>query len=505
MSARILVVDDDPIQRRQIKAMLVGSGFTATEADGGQAGLDRLMKGGPTDPTPIDLVLLDLQMPGLDGIEVLTRLRGSGRNVPVLVLTSDGSVSRAVGAMRAGATDFLIKPVGPERLEVSIANALAMSDLSTEVGRLSRAGENRLLFSDLIAVAPQTRAAIAMARRVARSDIPVLLEGESGTGKEVFARAIHGSSDRAGAPFVAVNCGAMPAQLVESILFGHEKGAFTGATSRRPGKFQDASDGTLFLDEVGELPPEAQVKLLRAIQTGEIDPVGASQPVTVNIRLISATNRDLKQMVADGTFREDLYYRIGVFPMQLPPLRDRSEDLPGLARMFLKRFAAAETSPITGFSQAALELIARAPWPGNVRQLENTIHRAVVIADGPVIRPEDLQGLTGTSPAGSALSRGAELGPVPTGPFAAGAPSNGAIRHDAIAGPNGCADTENCVASFLREDGHIKRLLEIEQEAIAKALDLYRGRMSETARRLGIGRSTLYRKIDDFQIGRGPE
>jgi len=262
-------------------------------------------------------------MPDLDGIKVLERVRAAGVGLPILVLTADGSVSPAVDAMRAGANDFIVKPAAPERLDVSIRNALA--------------------------------------RRVARSDMPVLIEGESGTGKEVFARAIHGSSDRDGAPFVAVNCGALPAALVESILFGHEKGSFTGATERRKGKFQEATGGTLFLDEIGELPLDAQVKLLRAIQTGEIDPVGAAGPVKVDIRLISATNRDLRAMVAEGAFREDLYYRVSVFPLILPRLCERREDIPGLAQMFLARATAAEDMFIEGFSTAAMETICRAP------------------------------------------------------------------------------------------------------------------------------------------------
>ena len=478
MTARILIVDDDVMQRRQISAMLAASGFAVAEAPGGHPALERILTSTPDDPASIDLMLLDLQMPDMDGFSVLKKLRAAGRALPVLVLTVDGSVSRAVDAMQAGATDFLVKPVGPERLEVSIRNALAMSDLSIEVRRLARSSENRLLFSDLVAVSHVTRDAIATARRVANSDIPVLIEGESGTGKEVFARAIHGSSERAGGPFVAVNCGALPTQLIESILFGHEKGAFTGATASRLGKFQEASGGTLFLDEVGELPAEAQVKLLRALQVGEVDPVGASAPVPVDIRLISATNRDLERMIGDGQFREDLFYRLSVFPMTLPPLRDRREDIPGLARMFLKRFAAAEQVPISGFSPSAMELIAHAEWAGNVRQLENCIHRAVVMADGPQIRPEDLYGVT---------------------------PGNGSGR--SVAGPgSGTAKdvTGRPCREFIRDDGHIKRLLEVEQEVIEKALDLYRGRMSETARRLGIGRSTLYRKLDDYQIGRGP-
>ena len=467
MSARILVVDDDPQQRRYVSAILQAAGHEVTCLDGGSGVVDALTGAYPA----FDLVLLDLQMPGMDGIAVLKEVRKAGLPVPVLVLTADGSVSRAVEAMQAGANDFLIKPAGPERLEVSIRNALSMSALSSEVRRLSKVEENRLSFDDLVAVAAPTREAIAMAKRGARSDIPVLIEGESGTGKEIFARAIHGSSDRAGEAFVAVNCGAMPAQLVESILFGHEKGAFTGATTKRSGRFQEADGGTLFLDEVGELPLEAQVKLLRAIQTGEVDPVGATQPVKVNIRIISATNRDLTQMIADGTFREDLYYRLSVFPLNLPSLRERREDLPGLSRMFLKRFAAAEGIPVEGFTQSAIEAIARAPWPGNVRQLENTIHRAVVMADSHLVKASDLHGLGAAEATPSATQVGTAQ-----------------------------AADQQLSDPFLRDDGHVKRLLEIEAEAIAKALSVYRGRMSETARRLGIGRSTLYRKIDELQI-----
>ncbi|MEM9063528.1 MAG: sigma-54 dependent transcriptional regulator [Pseudomonadota bacterium] len=476
MDARILVADDDAQQRRYISAVLAASGYTATSVDCGGEVVPRLKAQG-TDRA--DLVLLDLHMPDMDGIHVLEAMRSAGIQTPVIVMTSDGSVARAVEAMRAGANDFLIKPVGPERLDVSIRNTLAMSDLSSEVRRLSKTEENRLSFEELVSVAASTREAIAMARRSARSDIPILIEGESGTGKEVFARAIHGSSERAGSPFVAVNCGALPAQLVESILFGHEKGAFTGATEKRIGRFQEASGGTLFLDEVGELPLDAQVKLLRAIQTGEVDPVGATQPVKIDIRLISATNRDLSEMIKTGGFREDLYYRLSVFPLKLPPLRERREDLPGLARMFLKRFAAAESVGVEGFTQSAMEAIAHADWPGNVRQLENTIHRAVVMADSPLIRPSDLHGIDvqNQRPPSSLLRAG----------------------HATLAGQTPATEVTP-KDPLIKEDGHIRRLLDIEAEAIAKALAIYRGRMSETARRLGIGRSTLYRKIDELQI-----
>ena len=469
MGHKLLIADDDPSQRRHLGTVLTALGYETETAAGGEAAVARLTR---AQGSGINLALLDLHMPDLDGIKVLEQVRAQGVTTPILVLTSDGSVARAVDAMRAGATDFIVKPAAPERLEVSLRNALAMSTLAREVQRLSRLSENRLSFEDLVAASPATREAIALARRVARSDMPVLIEGESGTGKEVFAQAIHGSGERAGGPFVAVNCGALPATLVESILFGHEKGAFTGATERRRGKFQEASGGTLFLDEVGELPLDAQVKLLRAIQTGEVDPVGGSAPVEVNIRLISATNRDLKAMVAKGTFREDLYYRIGVFPLALPPLRERREDLPGLARMFLARAAAAEERVIDGFSSAAMEALAGADWPGNVRQLQNTIQRAVILADGDQIRPADLHGLE-VRPAANDAGSGAE-------PIAEGPASN----------------------PFVKTDGHIRRLPEIEAAAIAQAMTLYRGRMAEAARRLGIGRSTLYRKLDDYQIGK---
>jgi len=274
--------------------------------------------------------------------------------------------------------------------------------------------------------------------------------------------------------------------LVESILFGHEKGAFTGATERRAGKFQEASGGTLFLDEVGELPLDAQVKLLRAIQTGEVDPVGGAGPVRVDIRLVSATNRNLQVMVAEGSFREDLYYRIGVFPMTLPPLRERREDLPGLARMFLARSAAAEGLAIEGFSGSALEAIAGADWPGNVRQLQNTIQRAVILTEGSLIRTQDLHGLEPRRAAPAALPemRSATAQSSAALPAAPGAPAEANGAHPLLTG-----------------EGHIRRLRDIEADAIGQAMTLYRGRMAEAARRLGIGRSTLYRKIDELQLG----
>jgi len=502
MKPTILIADDDPAQRRYLASILGAAGHRAAECADGAEALARLAPGAAVDTgtgrgigtgnaagdRPA-LLLLDLHMPEVDGMAVLARLREAGDPLPVIVLTADGSISRAVEAMRAGATDFLTKPVAPERLEVSIRNALALTRLTREVRRLARQADHRLGFDDLIAASPAMREAIDIARRAARSDIPVLIEGESGTGKEVFARAIHGESARAGRPFVAVNCGALPATLIESILFGHEKGAFTGATARRAGKFQDASGGTLFLDEIGDLPGEAQVKLLRAVQIGEVDPVGAAEPVSVDVRIVSATNRDLEAMVAAGTFREDLYYRLGVFPLHLPPLRARAADLPALATSFLQRFAAAEGARIEGFTETAMAAILAAPWPGNVRELENSIYRAVVLAEGPLIEASDLSGPR--RGAGAQSERAMPTSPFhPSSPRPAEAPDPG---QEPMA-------IKPAQSPLLGHDGHIRRLIDVEREMIALALRRYRGRMSEIARRLGIGRSTLYRKIDDYQL-----
>src|ERR1700726_3203003 len=378
----ILIVDDDPVQCRLLDNMLQKSGHETVVLDNGDAALT-LLAG--SDGTRIDCVILDLVMPNLDGLGVLARLRQASINVPVIVQTAHGGIDNVVSAMRAGAIDFVVKPVGAERLQVSLRNALTTSALETEFLRLKRSRSGTLTFRDIITASPRMREVLRTAEKAASSSIPVLIDGESGVGKELIARAIHGSSERRAKPFVAVNCGAIPDNLVESTLFGHEKGAFTGATERHVGKFVEASGGTLFLDEIGELPLAAQVKLLRALQEDEVDPVGGRKPVKVDVRVVSASNRNLIAAVKEGRFREDLFYRLHVFPITVPPLRERPEDIPDLVRHFLVRFNAEEGKRIRVVAADAMALLARCSWPGNVRQLENAIFRAVVPAEGDEI------------------------------------------------------------------------------------------------------------------------
>jgi DNA-binding NtrC family response regulator len=312
MIQTVLIIDDDPVQRRLLEACISRVGLETWTAPGGGPALDLLFS---PKGKQVSLVLLDLMMPDVDGIQVLTKLRAANQDLPVIVLTAKGGIDSAVEAMRAGANDFLVKPTSPERIKVSIQNALKLGVLTGEVSRLKKKQQNQLGFADLVGKSFPMRQVIRLGERAAQSAIPILIEGESGVGKELIARAIQGCSERAGKPFVTLNCGAIPENLIESILFGHEKGAFTGASDKHLGKFQEADGGTLFLDEIGELRLDMQVKLLRALQEGEIDPVGAKRPVKVDVRIISATNRDLAELTREGRFREDLYYRLNVFPI----------------------------------------------------------------------------------------------------------------------------------------------------------------------------------------------
>jgi DNA-binding NtrC family response regulator len=497
VSERILIVDDDPVQRRLLENMVRRFGYDPLVAEGGDAAVALLTA---ADGAPIHAVVLDLMMPDLDGLGVLAKIREAEIAVPVIVQTVHGGIDNVVTAVRAGATDFVVKPVGVERLHVSLRNALATGALESELARIKRSRTGTLGFNDIITKSPRMQSVLRVAEKAAGSAIPVLIEGQSGVGKELIARAIHGSGDRRAKPFVAVNCGAIPDNLVESLLFGHEKGAFTGATERHVGKFVEASGGTLFLDEVGELPAAAQVKLLRAIQEGEIEPVGARKPVKVDVRLISATNRDLIADVKSGRFREDLFYRLHVFPISVPPLRERLQDMPELARHFLVRFAAEEGKRVSGLRAEAMSLLCAYQWPGNVRQLENAVFRAVVLAEDDIIGCGEFPQIA--SQVAGCVATG-EMAPVVISEAAQHGlhPITGALADlgsETISPP--AATTPMSALDLLDDSGEVRPLEHIEADAIRFAITHYRGQMSEVARRLRIGRSTLYRKLDSLGL-----
>jgi DNA-binding NtrC family response regulator len=329
-------------------------------------------------------------------------------------------------------------------------------------------------FEDMIAGAPTMRQVVRLGQRAASSGIPILILGESGVGKEVIARCIQGASDRAGKPFVTVNCGAIPENLVESILFGHEKGSFTGAHEKKLGKFVEADQGTLFLDEVGELPLEMQVKLLRVLQEGEVDAVGSRRPTKVDVRIISATNRDLATQVREGRFREDLYYRLNVYPIEVPALRERREDLPAMVDHFIRRFNAEEGRTVPGVTAEAMSMLMTYDWPGNVRQLENSVFRAIVLSDGDALTPDDFPQISGLVSPARSVSEAAAV-----------------MTTDATTGQK---------LAISDEAGDLRTLEAIERDLIQYAIDHYAGHMSEVARRLGIGRSTLYRKVREYDL-----
>ncbi|TAJ68504.1 MAG: sigma-54-dependent Fis family transcriptional regulator [Phenylobacterium sp.] len=471
MAKTVLVVDDDPTQRRLIQAVLERDGFSVAHAQSGDEAIQHLNSG-----AAVDVVLLDLVMPGISGQDTLVEMRARAFNQPVIVLTATGGIDTVVQAMQSGACDFFVKPASPERITVSIRNALSMGSLKSEVDRLKKHATGRTTFDDLIGGSPAMLMVKRMGERAAKSSIPILITGESGVGKEVIARAVHGSSERAGKPFVAVNCGAIPENLVESILFGHEKGSFTGASDKHLGKFQEANGGTLFLDEVGELPLDVQVKLLRALQESEIDPIGAKRSIKVDVRIVSATNRDLSQAVAEGRFREDLFYRLNVFPIEAPALRERKEDVAALVDCFVRRFNVEEGKSVVGATPETLACLTAFDWPGNVRQLENAVYRAIVLADAPYLQPHDFPAISGIA------------APPPEYVASSSAPAPGVVT-------SGEAPVPEQPVRILDARGHLRTLEEIERDLIQLAIEVYAGHMSEVARRLGIGRSTLYRKV----------
>lgn len=473
----LLLIDDEPAQRRLVTAICARAGWWVMGAPDIEAATLLLQS---EEGREVEAILLDHFLEGEQGDETIRSLRVLRPELPLLVMTAQTSVAVAVDAMRAGANDFLVKPIAPDRLISALNIATDRRRTGRELRPLSEKISKPLAFDEIIGSAPKFRAALAVAAKAARARVSVLVEGESGSGKEVIAQAIHTASPRGRKPMVTVNCGAIPANLVESVLFGHEKGAFTGAFDRHIGRFEDADGSTLFLDEIGELPLDTQVKLLRVLETGEVQRLGSRIVHIVDVRIIAATNRKLKDEVAAGRFREDLYYRLNVVHCDIPPLRDRASDIPMLARHLLARIAEQPGMRHLSITDDALEVLLKYGWPGNVRQLQNALFRAAVLCEGNALTAADFPQIAQESQFKRRASDYHSAG-------LAGASQNAALEH----APG---------ITLYSADGHMRPLEEIEADVIRLAIGHYRGRMTEVARRLGIGRSTLYRKLGELGI-----
>ncbi|MBS0283470.1 MAG: sigma-54-dependent Fis family transcriptional regulator [Proteobacteria bacterium] len=461
----LMLIDDEPGQRRLVAALAARGGWRTLFADDAEMAIATL---GTQDGMRLAAIVLEHHGEDDATAVLLGELRARRPALPVLVTAANGSVAHAVNAMRAGATDFLVRPIAPERLLAALEAAVA----GTEAGELRPLTEKipaMLGFDEIVGSAPDFRAALAIAAKAARARVAVLIEGEGGVGKEVVAEAIHAASPRGRKPMITVNCGGIPANLVESELFGHEPGAFTGAFDRKIGKLVDADGGTIFLDDIGQMPADAQVKLLHLLQSGEVQPIGARHAREVDVRVIAATDRNLGEEVEQGRFREDLYYRLNAVQVTIPPLRDRTGDIPALARHLLARIARQPGLRQLGITDDALALLVEYDWPGNVRQLQNALFRAAVLCEGDALTRGDF-------PQIAAL----------------------AARRDTAPSTQRMATSGG--VTLFRADGHLRALEEIEADVIRLAIGHYRGRMTEVARRLGIGRSTLYRKLVELGI-----
>lgn len=443
-SVKLLVVDDDTTHRNTLLTLLADWRYCAQGVDNGAEAVELCRQ------SAYDLVLMDVRMAGLDGIDAMGRIKAYNPAIPVLVMTAFSDVDTAVRALKAGAYDYLTKPLDFDELRLTLERALEHADLRVENRTLKNALEMNQAARELVGKSPSMRRLLDMLAAIAPSDATVLVTGESGTGKELTAKLVHASSPRRDGPFVAINCAALSESLLESELFGHEKGAFTGADRQREGRFRAADTGTIFLDEIGEMPLAMQVKLLRAIQEREVQRVGGDATLKVDVRIIAATNRDLRREVEEGRFREDLFYRLNVVNVLVPPLRERVEDIPILADRFLCHFAEKNGKLVKGFTPAAMDRLLKYAWPGNVRELENTVERAVVLLMGEYVGERELP---------PALLEVRDDGPAP--------------KYDS--------------ATMTLED--------MERAAVQEAVEQCGGNKSEAARRLGITRKTLQTKL----------
>jgi DNA-binding NtrC family response regulator len=449
---RILVVDDEEIVRESLAGWLAKDGYAVEQADGGAAALALLAD------HRYSILISDLKMPEMDGLTLQAEARKLRPDLAVVIMTAFATVDTAVTAMKQGAFDYLVKPFDPEELSMMMQKIVAQQELVRENAVLRKALKKEHQLHDLSSKAPAMQAVFELARTAARSSSTILILGESGAGKEVLARAIHAESPRATGPFVEVSCAALTETLLESELFGHEKGSFTGATARRKGKFEAAHQGTLFLDEVGDIGPKLQLDLLRVLEERRFHRIGGNETVEVDVRIVAATNKDLQKAVAAGSFREDLFYRLNVIPIRLPPLRERREDVPLLVELFLERLSAELGRPIEGISAEAMNALAVHPWPGNVRELRNVLERGAVVARGPVIGLLDL-GLEAAAPGGTAP------------------------RGEAPSSPDASLD-------------------EVERRHIAAVLAHTGFNVSQSARVLGVDRVTLYNKMRKYGLKR---
>lgn len=448
MKAKILVVDDEQSIRKTMRMMLEYEGFEVLEAASGVEGIQAVETKEP------DLVFLDIKMPGMDGLEVLGELMKGSASAQVIIISGHGNVQTAVQATKLGAFDFIEKPLETERILLAVRNALERKELEEEVGRLRLRFERNYQMVGTSAAMEKVREAI---RRSAPTHATVLITGESGTGKELIARAIHANSNRSRSPFVQVNCAAIPEDLIESELFGHEKGSFTGATAKQIGKFEQAHNGTIFLDEIGDMSARTQAKVLRVLQEGEVERVGSSATIKVEVRTITATNKNLEEEISEGRFRDDLFFRLSVIPIHSPPLRERREDIPALIDHFIETFSSEDNLKKKQMSAEAMERLTKYVWKGNVRELRNTVERLLIMSSGKLITVEDL--------------------------------------------PEGIRNASETVIPDPREMATLKEFKELsERSFLVSKLRENNWNISQTALVIGTPRSNLYKKLEQYRI-----
>jgi two-component system, NtrC family, response regulator AtoC len=476
--AKILVADDEQNLRRVLTALLRREGHDVLQAASGLEAIEHLGQ--------VDVVITDLRMPGADGMEVLRTASAKHPHVPVIMITAYGSVGQAVEAIKAGAFDYIEKPFEQQSIKIIVDKAIGQATANKLAPRQTL--YNEIGKFGLIGQSPEMHAIFSVIEKVADTPSTVLITGESGTGKELVAKALHEQSSRKDQPFIKINCAAIPKTLMESELFGYEKGAFTGATSSKPGRFELANGGTLFLDEIGEIPVEMQVKLLRAIQESEFERVGGIKTLKVDVRLITATNRDLEAEIARGNFREDLFYRLNVVPLRIPPLRQRAGDIPLLVQHIIKKFNERLKKTITGIADDALASLESHAWPGNIRELENVLERTILFCKGDRIERDDLQLTAAQAPAPAAAAPANQSGTMPPFTDSGSVPT---IEED---------EDEHAENSGSLKEAVRAATARVEKDRIVKALEETGGNVTQAARLLQISRKSLQMKMKEFGL-----